>query len=355
MTKEKKKVGQHNNSRTWIKVFVAVIAFSAVFSFFASISHRLVVFRSDFLADIMPKVLIDLTNVNRGAYRIGYLSENQLLKEAAQRKADDMASKGYFAHNSPEGLTPWYWMENVGYDFLFAGENLAVNFSDSNDVVWAWMDSPGHRANILNDRFTEIGIATSRGFYKGQETTFVVQMFGLPKSSSFALSPTPAPSQESSALEEVNREIVEIGSEETEDSKFLAVQVLDVNAQNTSDAEVLDISEAEDDSEKVAGLNENANVLPNKNYSSTFERLISSPSMLLSLTYLFLGFLILIFIVLILLIEINRHHFRHIFYGIALILLILILYFVYRNSLDKTEVLSRFFENSYSPLACRNI
>jgi hypothetical protein len=110
------------------------------------------------------------------------LKVNPVLERAAQLKADDMAAKGYFAHNSPEGLTPWHWFKAAGYNFVYAGENLAVRFYDSVDVVRAWMDSPGHRANILNSHFTEIGIGIAEGTFEGRPTVFVVQMFGSPAS-----------------------------------------------------------------------------------------------------------------------------------------------------------------------------
>jgi hypothetical protein len=91
-----------------------------------------------------------------------------------------MAQKGYFAHTSPEGRSPWYWFKQGGYVFNFAGENLAVDFSDSADVERAWMNSPTHRSNILNNKFTEIGVATAVGTLDGRQTTFVVQEFGTP-------------------------------------------------------------------------------------------------------------------------------------------------------------------------------
>ena len=79
-----------------------------------------------------------------------------------------MAQKGYFAHVSPEGLTPWYWLGEVGYTFSHAGENLAVNFAEPEEVVDAWMNSLAHRTNILNGNFQEIGIAISHnsGIFK---------------------------------------------------------------------------------------------------------------------------------------------------------------------------------------------
>lgn len=134
----------------------------------------------DSLAAIYANVLVLLTNKDRAAQNISELKTNSLLEKAAQMKADDMASKGYFAHNTPDGKTPWYWIQKAGYSYVVAGENLAVNFVDSEDVQKAWMASPTHRANIVNSRFTEIGIATSTGIYKGREAIFVVQMFGTP-------------------------------------------------------------------------------------------------------------------------------------------------------------------------------
>lgn len=129
---------------------------------------------------ILPSVLIDLTNDNRVDGSLGSLRHNPLLDEAARLKAEDMAKKEYFAHDSPTGVTPWYWFKRVGYEYTHAGENLAVHFSDSDEVVKAWMKSPGHRANIMNGDYTEIGIGTAKGEYKGAPTIYVVQLFGRP-------------------------------------------------------------------------------------------------------------------------------------------------------------------------------
>lgn len=124
--------------------------------------------------------IIILTNKERADVGISRLLYNQTLVDSAQLKASDMAREGYFAHISPNGKTPWYWFKQRGYDFLYAGENLAVNFTNSQDINTAWMNSRGHKANILSKNFTEIGVATAQGMYQGKETTFVVQMFGSP-------------------------------------------------------------------------------------------------------------------------------------------------------------------------------
>ena len=145
-----------------------------------SLGSAVVLEKTEYGASILPSVLIDLTNEHRIANGDSFLSHNETLDKAASFKAEDMAKERYFAHTSPKGVTPWHWFEKAGYTFLFAGENLAVNFTNSEDVENAWMNSPSHRANILNARFKEIGISTFAGVYNDNPTIFVVQMFGVP-------------------------------------------------------------------------------------------------------------------------------------------------------------------------------
>lgn len=159
------------------KIGIFVIAISLII-FISIPSLRQVAV--DSLSAIYASVLVNLTNKERAINKVGELKLNELLVKAAQMKADDMASKGYFAHNSPDGKTPWYWFEQAGYIYRYAGENLAVNFRDSEEVQRAWVNSRGHFLNIINPKYTEIGIATSTGTYKGREAIFVVQMFGTP-------------------------------------------------------------------------------------------------------------------------------------------------------------------------------
>jgi hypothetical protein len=132
------------------------------------------------MAAVLPAVLSALTNEERQAEQLPTLAVNPLLTEAAEMKANNMATLGYFAHTSPEGKTPWYWIEQVGYDYQYAGENLAINFSDSQDVTNAWMASPTHRANIVKGQYTEIGTGIATGLYQGRETVFVAQIYASP-------------------------------------------------------------------------------------------------------------------------------------------------------------------------------
>ena len=136
--------------------------------------------KTKFLASVLPGILSSLTNEQRLQNDLPPLTENSLLDRAAQMKADDMAKNSYFAHTSPTGVTPWYWFDQVGYRYQYAGENLAVNFFESEDVANAWMNSPTHRANIVKKNYTEIGIGVANGVYEGRSTVFVAQLFGAP-------------------------------------------------------------------------------------------------------------------------------------------------------------------------------
>jgi len=133
------------------------------------------------LSSVITSVLTSLTNEERQNLRLSTLEINPLLSEAARLKAGDMAAKSYFAHTSPEGFTPWHWLQQTGYEYAYAGENLAINFTDSQDVTQAWMDSPSHRANIVMAGYTEIGTGVAIGMFEGKETVFVAQFYGNPK------------------------------------------------------------------------------------------------------------------------------------------------------------------------------
>ena len=133
--------------------------------------------------------VIKFTNLNRsGNGQLTALSENSLLDASAAYKLQDMFKKQYFEHISPSGVDPGTLVKSFGYDYIASGENLILgNFVNEKEVVQDWMDSPGHRANILNNRFADIGVAIVKGTYKGRVVWIGVQEFGLP------LSACPAP------------------------------------------------------------------------------------------------------------------------------------------------------------------
>ena len=124
--------------------------------------------------------MVDMTNEDRNINNLKQLQMNPALSQAAKLKAEDMATRGYFSHKSPDGLLPWYWFDKVGYDYEYAGENLALNFGESSEVEKAWMNSPAHKANLLHEKYSEIGIGIAEGEYQGQKTIFVVQFFASP-------------------------------------------------------------------------------------------------------------------------------------------------------------------------------
>lgn len=154
----------------------------------------ILVFPSDVLAGNMLEKAIDLVNKERREQGVAPLTVNTLLNQAAEAKADDMIKNDYFAHTSPIGETPWHWLKQAGYSYRTAGENLALNYDDAKEQHEAWMKSTTHRANILNGRFDEIGMATRHGKINGKNATITVQLFGSQRSA--ALAKTSAPAKE---------------------------------------------------------------------------------------------------------------------------------------------------------------
>ena len=127
--------------------------------------------------------VIAFTNSQREKNGLPSLKENTKLDESAELKAQDMLKNQYFAHDSPSGVTVGNLADGAGYQFIAIGENLALgNFENDEVLVENWMDSPGHRANILNNRYQEIGVMVLKGTFEGKSTWLAVQHFGLPLS-----------------------------------------------------------------------------------------------------------------------------------------------------------------------------
>jgi hypothetical protein len=135
------------------------------------------------LGNLTREGILNETNKHRAEHNVIPLKGNAVLDRAAAKKLEDMFAKQYFDHVSPTGAGPADVVEGVGYKYIRVGENLALgNFPDDATLVQAWMDSPGHRANILSDNFTELGVAARRGQFEGKETWLAVQSFALPAS-----------------------------------------------------------------------------------------------------------------------------------------------------------------------------
>jgi len=153
-----------------------------------------------FASNITPERVVEITNQKRAEQGLSPLTINSQLNEAAQRKAGDMFAFNYWSHVSPSGRSPWSFFQEAGYKYLYAGENLARDFMNSQAVVEAWMNSSTHRDNLLSKNYQEIGLAVVNGTLNGVETTLVVQLFGTPLAStpvaqkpSVVKAPSPTP------------------------------------------------------------------------------------------------------------------------------------------------------------------
>lgn len=131
-------------------------------------------------SEITAQKVLDKTNQERAKFGLTSLTLNTTLSQSANRKAQDMFANNYWAHNSPSGTTPWDFFKAAGYKYSVAGENLARDFYDTESLMKAWMNSPTHKANIVNTKYQEIGIGVVNGTLGGIKTTLVVQHFGTP-------------------------------------------------------------------------------------------------------------------------------------------------------------------------------
>lgn len=122
--------------------------------------------------------LLNKTNQARAENGLPPLDSNAELSRAAQGKAQHMLIHNYWSHFAPDGTSPWVFINDAGYNYVYAGENLAKGFTKSDEIVNAWMNSPTHRENILSEKYSEIGFAVVEGDLLGEETVLVVQMFG---------------------------------------------------------------------------------------------------------------------------------------------------------------------------------
>lgn len=144
------------------------------------------------------------TNRHRADAGRRALARNASLDRAAELKLREMFELQYFDHVSPDGEGPADKASRAGYAYIAIGENLALgNYADDEALVRAWMDSPGHRENILSTSFTELGVAVGRGNFEGHATWLAVQMFGRP------LSDCPQPSAALAAEIEANKRKLE--------------------------------------------------------------------------------------------------------------------------------------------------
>ena len=139
-----------------------------------------------YATNIDAAALLSATNSRRSTANVQNLSINSQLTSAAQAKANDMANRNYWAHNTPDGSPPWTFITNAGYSYSKAGENLACGFNQSTDVITGWYNSPSHKENLLLPDYQEIGfgIANADNYSCGDlapsQQTIIVAMYGTP-------------------------------------------------------------------------------------------------------------------------------------------------------------------------------
>ena len=127
-------------------------------------------------ADQYAAKVLDITNDKRAAAGCKALKLNSKLTKAAQKHSEDMAAKNYFSHDSQDGRSPCDRMADAGYSFGAAAENIAMGQQSPSDVMSSWMNSAGHKANIVNCTYTEMGL----GYAVGNGSPYWTQTFGKP-------------------------------------------------------------------------------------------------------------------------------------------------------------------------------
>lgn len=322
-------------------------------SFLLGLLHQIVLTNTNYLANIYSGVLVDLANEDRKDNALSELAINPTLEAAARMKAEDMAEKGYFAHYGPDGSAPWDWMKKAGYQFIYAGENLAIDFTDSEDVNQAWLNSPTHRANIMNSKFTEIGIATVKGFYNGRQTIYVVQMFGTPQNQSISLplttSPVPVsqlaqsnvPSQ-SPQVEGASSQISEPKPTQSAQTKPAPKTVAKVT-QEPAQVKTIATSSNETESSKetfiavenvsstpVIGQTENTNVRNDSSLIRMIRKVETNPIKVVETVFAFIGLLVMVGLVGVIVKDLETHHLRHAMGGVLLMVIIVTLAYIYK-------------------------
>lgn len=145
-----------------------------------------------YATNINPDEIIRLTNEKRVENGLSPLTYNATLAQAALAKGNNMLAKNYWAHVAPDGTQPWAFFLAAGYQYKYAGENLARDFNDSSSTVDAWMASPSHRENMLSPNYKEIGVAVVNGNLTGSDTTLVVQFFGTKLADTLPVQPVAA-------------------------------------------------------------------------------------------------------------------------------------------------------------------
>jgi Cysteine-rich secretory protein family len=316
-------------------------------------------------AAVLPLVVIDITNEERIRHNLNPLKIEDKLMISAKGKSEHMAANQYFAHDAPDGTYPWKFFSDAGYNFRFGGENLAIYFSDSGDVVKGWMSSPTHRQNILDSRFADIGVAYTSGNYKGRSTDYIVQHFGNTASNALNI-------EDQGSKLNIPSEVISVGGKSLEYKRLVEPVIMSqsdldripdydlskitkteyntsikveksselIKIKNVPDTEVkLATSSTTTDDTKyqlvtsireVKGLNpERASITPQTDqienakalsYSSIWDRMFIFPENISKIALTILMIYSIICLLLLFVTEIKHHHIKHLGYGVMLVL-----------------------------------
>lgn len=303
---------EHNDYKPHFfrEISVAIIVLASLFMLGFSAGSSFLIHKTVLGASVTANVLVDLTNESRLASNEAPLARNPVLDRAATLKANDMASFGYFAHNSPTGVTPWHWFQEAGYTFLYAGENLAINFIDADEVMKAWLASPTHRANLLDVKFREIGMATVSGIYKDGPSIYVVQMFGTP-AKAIALETETVGTPETKIVAQTNDSdrTPEVKGETSLDPAVPAYKPV------IATPELVIVK----NTDNVEPISQTAQP---ETYSKWYERFLFGGSYYVDLAYRVLLALVFVALLTMILVEIRKQHWKHIAYGLSLLLIL---------------------------------
>ena len=181
---KKRYAGHHPSSKRYLKTYWPYLPILLIIASGIGVNNFLSA-RSGVLGsslDFSQSSFLNDTNTDRALYHESNLSLSAELNAAAQAKAEDMITKNYWSHDSPSGQTPWNFINNAGYQFQAAGENLAYGFNGAASILTAWMNSPEHRANILNANFVNVGfgVAESPNYLGKGPSVVVVAEYGEP-------------------------------------------------------------------------------------------------------------------------------------------------------------------------------
>ena len=183
---KKRQAGHHRQTKHYAKSYWPYLPMLLVVALGVTVNslwanHGVLGASSDYSA----ATLLSTTNQQRQVAKESNLTIDPQLTAAAQAKANDMAQRNYWAHNTPDGKSPWTFLTGAGYSYDLAGENLAYGFNSAQEAVAGWMNSQEHRDNILNAGYQNVGFGVAMApSYQGKgEQTIVVAEYGKPASS----------------------------------------------------------------------------------------------------------------------------------------------------------------------------